>query len=120
MISNSEQFYVEFTEQCIREMEDIYSYITYALKENKAAKRLMKEVNKRILRLSSSPELYMKIGKIDKLKREYHRMIVKNYIVIYTIDYDKKKSFYFSYDVWKKKLFKIISNVKYIKSGFNS
>lgn len=33
----------------------------------------------------------MKIGKKDKLKREYYRMVVKNYIILYTVDFDNKK-----------------------------
>ncbi len=35
----------------------------------------------------------MKIGKVDRLKREYHRMVVKNYVVLYTIDFEKKTVF---------------------------
>lgn len=88
-----EQFEVEFTEQCIEEMDSIYNYISDKLKENEAAKRLLREVNKRVLDLSNSPELYMKIGKVDRLKREYHRIVVKNYVVLYTIDYENKKVF---------------------------
>lgn len=93
MDSKNERFEVEFTEQCIEEMDNIYNYISEKLKENAAAKRLIKEVNKRVLELSSSPELYMKIGKVDRLKREYHRMVVKNFVVLYTIDYENKKVF---------------------------
>lgn len=93
MDSKNKQFEVEFTEQCIEEMDNIYNYISKQLKENEAAKRLIKEVNKRVLDLSSSPNLYMKIGKVDKLKREYHRIVVKNFVVLYTIDYENKKIF---------------------------
>lgn len=84
-------FEVEFTEQCIEEMTAIYDYISDILKENEAAKRLISQVNEKVLELSESPELYMKIGKVDRLKREYHRMVVKNYVVLYTIDYEKRK-----------------------------
>lgn len=91
MGSKNEIFEVEFTEQCIEEMTAIYDYISDTLKENEAAKRLISQVNEKVLELSESPELYMKIGKVDRLKREYHRMVVKNYVVLYTIDYEKKK-----------------------------
>lgn len=51
----------------------------------------MTEVTDRVLDLADEPELYMKIGKVDKLKREYHRIVVKNYVVLYTIDFEKRK-----------------------------
>ena len=93
MDSRNEKFEVEFTEQYIEEMTEIYEYISRVLKENESAKKLMTEVNERILDLAESPELYIKIGKIDKLKRNYHRMVVKNYVILYTVDYEKKKVF---------------------------
>ncbi len=88
---NDEPFEIEFTEQCIEEMTEIYNYISAKLQENKAAKRLISEVNEKVLNLAESPELYMKIGKVDRLKRKYHRIVIKNYVVLYTIDYDNRK-----------------------------
>ncbi len=93
MDSRNEPFEVEFTNECIEEMTEIYEYISNNLKEDNAAKRLMKEVTDQVLNLANAPELYMKIGKVDKLKREYHRMVVKNYVVLYTIDFEKKTVF---------------------------
>lgn len=78
MASEDKVFEVEFTEECIEEMADIYDYISIELKEDKAAKRLISNVNERGLALARCPELYMKIGKVDKLKRDYHRMVIKN------------------------------------------
>lgn len=91
MDSKNKPFEVEFTDKCIEEMTEIYEYICNNLKENNAAKRLMTEVTDKILDLANAPELYMKIGKTDKLKREYHRMVVKNYVILYTIDFEKRK-----------------------------
>ncbi len=91
MDSKKELFEVEFTDECIGEMTEIYEYIANNLKENNSAKQLMTEVTNRVLNLENMPEIYMKIGKIDKLKREYHRMVVKNYVILYTIDFEKRK-----------------------------
>lgn len=74
-------------------MIEIYEYILKWLKEDSAAKRLMTEVTGKVLDLANLPELYMKIGKTDNLKREYHRMVVKNYVVLYTIDFEKRTVF---------------------------
>lgn len=86
-------FEVEFTEQYIEEMTEIYDYISDELKENESAKRLINEVNEKILSLAENPNLYMEIGKVDRLKRAYHRMVVRNYVVLYTVDYESKKVF---------------------------
>ncbi len=91
MDSKNEPFEVEFTDACIEEMTENYEYISHNLKEDNIAKRLMTEVIDRVLDLANAPELYMKIGKVDRLKREYHRMVVKNYVILYTIDFEKRK-----------------------------
>ena len=84
-------FKVEFTEQCIEEMTEIYEYISNNLKASKAAQRLINDMNAKVMELSNNPELYIKIGKVDRLKREYHRIVIRNYVVLYTVDYDKMK-----------------------------
>lgn len=49
------------------------------------------ELSYKIINIKENPSIYMKIGKADKLNREYHRIVIKNYIVLYTIDYEKEK-----------------------------
>ena len=90
---SNEPFEVEFTDECIKELIDIYEYISNNLKEDNIAKKLMTEMLDRVLILEDLPELYMKIGKADKLKREYRIMVVKNYVVLYTVDYKKRTVF---------------------------
>lgn len=87
----NQPFEVEFTDECIEEMNEIYEYIANNLKESNLAKLLITEITDRVLNLANEPELYMKIGKVDRLKREYHRMVVKNYVILYTIDFEKRK-----------------------------
>lgn len=102
MDSKNEPFEVEFTAECIEEMTEIYEYISNNLKEDNAAKRLMTQVTNRVLDLANAPEIYMKIGNADRLKREYHRMVVKNYVILYTIDLEKRKV-YISRMVYRRK-----------------
>lgn len=96
------QYKVEITEECLEEINEIYEYISNKLIAKEAAKRLIKEVKKSILNLAESPYLYMKIGKTDKLKREYHRIVIKNYIILYTID-DKNKKIFISHMIYGKR-----------------
>ena len=40
--------------------------------------------------LAESPKLYMKIEKKDRRKRDFRRIVIDNYIILYTIDEEKK------------------------------
>jgi len=88
--TGSSIFKIEYTEHYIEEVAQIYEYLSKELKENNAARRLIDKVNMRILRLETNPQMYVKIGKTDRLKRDYRRILVENYIILYTIDYSQK------------------------------
>lgn len=83
-------------------MTAIYEYISNNLKEDSSAKKLMTEVLDKVLNLAKLPEIYVKIGKVDNLKLEYRRMVVKNYIVLYTVD-NKKKKVYIMHMIYGKR-----------------
>lgn len=61
-------FDIEFTGECIEEMAEIYIYISQKLNQINSAKQIISMVYERVSNLSKNPELYMKIGKVDKLK----------------------------------------------------
>ena len=82
---------VEFTEEYIEEMTKVYEYISEHLKNKKAANILINKINERILNLPTDRNIYRKIEKVDRLKREYHRMVINNFIVLYTVDSNKRK-----------------------------
>lgn len=88
---NQTIYEVEFTENCIEEMDEIYKYISNKLFANVAANNLIQKVKEEVLALEISPMLYMKIDKTDEFEREYRRIVIKNYIVLYTIDEEQKK-----------------------------
>ena len=46
--------------------------------------------------LAESPRLYAKIDKKDKRKRDFRKIVVDNYVILYTID-DNKKTIYISH-----------------------
>lgn len=89
--SRKRKFKVEISEQCAEDIIEIYSYISDVLKEKDTAKKLFLELNNKIKNIKENPNIYMKVGKVDRLNREYHRIVIKNYIVLYTIDYEKEK-----------------------------
>jgi len=93
---------VEFTEDCIDEMDDIYNYIFKELKASESAKNLIHQVRESVLTLERSPNLYPKIEKRDRAEREYRRMVVKSYVLLYTID-ECNKIVYVSHMYYNKK-----------------
>ena len=72
-------------------MIEIYDYISIKLEESLAAKRLFLKINNKISHLSKNPEIYSKSGKTDRLRKEYRKIVIGNYIVLYTIDSENKK-----------------------------
>ena len=91
MDSKKEIYEIEFTEDCREEIDEIYEYISEKLVAENSAKKLMRKMRDAIRDLSESPNLYMKIEKKDKLKREYRRIVIDNFVVLYTVDESNKK-----------------------------
>lgn len=91
MDSKKEIYEIEFTEDCREEISEIYSYISEKLVAENSAKKLMRRMRDAVMDLSESPNLHMKIEKKDKLKREYRRIVIDNFVVLYTVDESSKK-----------------------------
>ena len=53
----------------------------------------MKQVESKIQNLKYEPKIHREIEKIDDLQRKYRKIVVKNYIILYTIDDDEKVVF---------------------------
>ena len=96
MDSKKEIYEIEFTEDCRDEIREVYKYISKKLVAKEAAKRLMKKIKKSVMDLAESPRLYAKIDKKDKRKRDFRKIVVDNYVILYTID-DNKKTIYISH-----------------------
>lgn len=80
------KYKVIITPTAYNEIDSIYNYITMNLYAEKAAKNLMNKVEEKIQNLKDSPKMYNEIRKIDELKRTYRRMVIDNYVILYTID----------------------------------
>lgn len=82
---DTDNYRVIITPTAYKEIDKIYIYLTDELYAEIAAKNLMKKIEDKIERLRFIPKLYMEIGKVDELGRKYRRIIVNNYIILYTI-----------------------------------
>ena len=92
-----EIYEIEFTEDCRDEIREIYRYISKKLIAKKSAKQLMQKIRKIIMNLAESPKLYPKINKYDKIKKRcFRKIVIDNYVILYTID-EQKKVIYISH-----------------------
>ena len=80
-----------YSKDCREEIDEIYEYISEKLVAENSAKKLMRKMRNAVMDLSESPNLYMKIEKKDKLKREYRRIVIDNFVVLYTVEESSKK-----------------------------
>lgn len=84
------EYKIVFTNDCRMEMDYIYSYITNNLYNQNAARRLMKRVENTVMDLKDMPESYPIIKKYDGLDFEYRKIVINNYVVIYTVSKTEK------------------------------
>ena len=84
------EFKIKFTEQCLEDIENVCEYIATKLKEINASKNLRIKIMKATENLIKNPKMYVQIDKSDRLKRRYRKIVIDNYILLYTIDNEEK------------------------------
>ena len=84
------EYKVRFTDKCLDDIEEACQYIEEKLKAENAVNRLRTKIKDSIKGLFISPEMYAKIEKFDKVKRDYRRIPIDNYVLLYTIDKENK------------------------------
>ena len=80
------EYRVKLTDQFLDEFEEICDYISNKLKNIDVSNRLREKVIYNILLLENSPRMCTKIEKADRTERQYIRLVVNNYVILYTID----------------------------------
>ena len=84
------EYRVKLTDQFLDEFEEICDYISNKLKNIDASNRLREKVIYNILLLENSPRMCTEIEKADRTGRQYRRLVVNNYVILYTIDEGEK------------------------------
>lgn len=80
------QYEVKIAPIVMKQINRISDYILEDLCAEKAAKSFTKQVKNEIEKLQYTPEMYAEIEKYDELNRRYRRIIIKNFIILYTVD----------------------------------
>ena len=83
-------FEIKYIDTAIKDLEEIINYIRNVLKNEKAALSFIKDFDKQIKTIKVFPHASSVYYPISSLKQQYRSAKVKNYILFYTIDYDKK------------------------------
>lgn len=83
---DTNQYRVIITPTAYKEMNKIYNYITEDLCAENAARRLMEKVEEEVQKLKCAPKIHTEIKKFDELKRNYRRIVINNYVLLYTIN----------------------------------
>lgn len=89
MSISKKQFKIVFTNDCKQEIDNIYNYISNNLYAPKAAKKLMNKVETTVQSLKDMPEAYRTIKKYSEFGMKYRRIVINNYVIIYTISEEK-------------------------------
>lgn len=92
----------------IKELDNICDYMTTYLKETAIAKRFYHKVVEKLDSLKYFPERHIKM-KIKDI--EFRKILLKNYIIIYQINFKTRRSCDSTYISWQSKLF-----ISYINS----
>ena len=82
---------VNITENAARDMNSIYDYIEKTLFAPQAADSLYNDIIDMIISLSEMPERYREFDK-DRFSKNNLRFVnVKNYVIMYTVNNQKKQ-----------------------------
>jgi len=83
-------FEIKITDEARHDLEKIYDYISLELKNDIAAKKLIRKIRDSIIRLREFP--YMSELLKDEIlrKKGYRKIVIDNYIVIYKVNKDEK------------------------------
>lgn len=76
---------IVISDTCLEEIEESCYYIKKVLKAEQASNRMREKIMETIQGLKNSPKIYAKIEKTDRAGRDYRKIVIDNYVIIYTI-----------------------------------
>lgn len=79
-----------FADSFNSDLEESLEYIANTLDNERAAFNLLKIVKEKIAALQDFPEMYRFCDDERLRQKEIRKMLVKNYLVLYTVDYKNK------------------------------
>lgn len=99
-----------------KELSNIYTHITYVLKENYIAINIIKKIINLTSNLNTFPERYSKIFYYIDKSRNLRKLPLDKYVIIYEIDNISRESLHITYISLQSKLFKSFIIILYFLS----
>ena len=90
------EYKIKFTKKCLIDIDNACFYISNTLKSQQASIKLREKIKKSVINLPNNPKMYSQIDKFDKLNRIYRKIVINNYVLLYTID-EENELIYFSH-----------------------
>ena len=84
------EYKIFLTSKAQSEIETIFDYIADELKNKQAAIRLKNRFKEKIGSLRTMAKKYQIIENINRVEKVYRRIVIDNFIILYTIDDEKK------------------------------
>lgn len=109
-MDTNNSYKIIFTKRFIRELEKVYKYLSEELYFIHFTKYLMNKIDDVLIQISIFPKSHERIE-----NTQYRKALVKNYIIIYTIN-EKKKTVYILHIFHSKSDYQRKLNSKFFKS----
>lgn len=81
----NKSYKIQYLNSYKKELYEIIRYISYNLKNKKAAERLLYKISKAIIIRSRNPEIYETYKSKNHRKYTWYRIYVDNYTIFYTV-----------------------------------
>lgn len=95
---NYKEYQIKLTKSAMRNLENIYYYISENLQEPKIANRLINKILNSISILKYFPEAYPKLENLNQVRK----LVFKNYNIIYSVN-KKSKQIYILHIYYKSR-----------------
>lgn len=79
------KYEIEYLHSFSEDLNEILYYVSYRLKNKKAAEKLLKKVEKSIINRSKNPECFEAYKKSKNGEYTWYRIYVGNFTILYTI-----------------------------------
>ena len=101
------KYSLQFTKAASEDFDEIYEYISNILNAPNSAKKLMAEMEEKVLNLCDFPKMYPYSEDLYLKQKGYRKLVVENYVILYLVsDEDKQvvisRAFYQAMDYFNE------------------
>ncbi|MBQ3414131.1 MAG: type II toxin-antitoxin system RelE/ParE family toxin [Clostridia bacterium] len=87
------EYKIKISEIFVEQITEVLNYMDITLNELNASNKIRKKLMESFNRIKRFPKSYPQIGKKDRFNRSYRKIIIYNYVILYTIIEEDKTVF---------------------------